>query len=255
MELRSGSADRKVQAIALMMSPGGHTPGKGYRMETISEKLQAILAKAAELHDTDILWHTPNETLYEAVNFYVCAQAATIGELKALVDQQAQAMRRADVALQEQAAEIDRLKAASERSCAELLLLRDMEHERCRVARQEADRLKAALEQAKDVRDDILINADQIGELLFGDYAEEDPTGNGNERYWPKDHGTPDHIATVHLGYGTAKEVARLINEMLDSDWVDTTGDRQIHSSVVVTRDEDDDEEDTDRFDEEELEI
>ena len=148
-------------------------------MDTISEKLQAILAKAAELHGTDILWHTPNETLYEAVNFYVCAQSATIGELKALVDQQAQAMRRADVALQEQAAEIERLKglldvnrnvsvgvqpydaelfrekdaeierlkAASERSCAELLLLRDMEHERCRVARQEADRLKAALAQ------------------------------------------------------------------------------------------------------------
>ena len=52
-------------------------------MDTISEKLQAILVAAAARHDTDILWHTEHETLYEAINFYVCAQAAEIEALKA----------------------------------------------------------------------------------------------------------------------------------------------------------------------------
>ena len=52
-------------------------------MDTISEKLAAILATAAELHDTDILWHNEHETLYEAINFYVCAQAAEIERLMA----------------------------------------------------------------------------------------------------------------------------------------------------------------------------
>lgn len=43
-------------------------------------------------------------------------QAATIGELKVLVDQQAQAMRRADAALQEQAANSERWMAAYARA-------------------------------------------------------------------------------------------------------------------------------------------
>lgn len=174
---------------------------------------------------------------------HIAAQAAEIDRLKGLLD----VNRNVSVGVQlydaelfrEKDAEIDRLKAASERSCAESLLLRDMEHERCRVARQEADRLKKALEEAEGIRDDLVSNADSIGELIFGEYI---PDANGNDRYgadgYEGDPSNPDDYsvpAYSGMSIEVARQVALLINEMLDSDWVDTTGKRQIHSPIVAT--------------------
>lgn len=51
-------------------------------MET-QDELYDIIVRATELHDTDILWHTDNETLYEAIRAIMERKDAEIARLKA----------------------------------------------------------------------------------------------------------------------------------------------------------------------------
>lgn len=133
-----------------------------------------------------------------------------------------------------QAAEIERLTTVA----TELVEARYQANNERIAAEAEIIRLKSALEEAEGIRDDLVSNADSIGELIFGEYV---PDANGNDRYsadgYEGDPKNPnDYSVAAYSGMSieVARQVALLINEMLDSDWVDTTGERQIHSPIVV---------------------
>jgi len=176
----------------------------------------------------------------------IAAQAAEIERLNEIAAEMVELRYRAnderisaEATVRIQAAEIERMRIEN----VELKVVMDQlsgllsgpitvcKAQRNRIAElnAEIERLRAALQQAEQIRDDMVNNADSIGEMLFGDYADEDPTGNGNDRYWPKEPGmgVEEDDEDVCYSYAKLAKIAGLINEMLDSDWVDTTGERQ----------------------------
>lgn len=127
----------------------------------------------------------------------------------------------------EQAARIAELDERCVIAEAHLSACRELRQQmQARIAELDAEvkRLRSALEQAEDIRDTLVSNAEDIGELVFRHKTVDEVSGL--ERYACA-HDCDDLTPVLLLKYGDAKRVANLINECLDADWIDTTGERQ----------------------------
>lgn len=108
-----------------------------------------------------------------------------------------------------------------------------------RQLRAENKRLRAALDIAEGIRDDLVSKADDIGLTIFGDYV---PDANGNDRFsadgYEAEEGNPNDYSVAEfagMDIEQARDVAGLLNQMLDVDWIDTDGSRQ---SIDAAEDE-----------------